>query len=123
LLIHLSDHKYTPKQQYVTAKEERIVNLEKELLDLISSLKMRKGSSQTQVGSVAEFNDLKTELIDTKQELWRERTAAEAVRNAHVKADEVLAGALAAERDRGERWERECAEMKKKIRRLEDQMR
>lgn len=91
------------------------------MTELVNSLNMRKSGNQ--VGSVIEFNDLKHELIETKQELWKEKTFKEAIQLAHSRADMALAVSLSSEKERADCLENEYILASLKIKQLEESLR
>jgi hypothetical protein len=108
-------------QQSITQKDARITELENEVRELIRSLKLRKGANQ--IGSVAEFNDLKETLLTTQHELWRERLTSEALQTAHSRADMALAASLAVQKERADCIEQEYILASLKIKQLEESLR
>jgi hypothetical protein len=105
----------------LTQKDEKINGLEKEVMDLITSLKMKKGANQT--GSVVEFADLKEALSRAKHELWKEKVANEALQLAHSRADMALAASLAVEKERADCLQQEYILACLKIKQLEESLR
>lgn len=82
---------------------------------------MRKSGNQ--IGSVVEFNELKSELIETKKELWKEKTSKEALQLAHSRADMALAVSLSTEKERADCLENEYILAALKIKQLEESLR
>ena len=91
------------------------------MIELINSLNMRKSGNQ--IGSAVEFNDIKRELIETKQELWKEKISKEALQLAHSRADMALAVSLSTEKERADCLENEYILASLKIKQLEESLR